>query len=69
MTENRGGARPGAGRKMVPRVAITVRLDPEVAYWINRQPMSQAKVIEKLVAVVIETGSGQRKWGEMGGEI
>ena len=34
---------------MVPRVAITVRLDPDVAYWINCQPMSQAKVIEMLV--------------------
>ena len=51
---------------MVPRVAITVRLDPDVAYWINRQPMSQAKAVETLVSMARDLHNA-RFWKAMGG--
>ena len=44
-----GGKRPGAGRPREPnkRVAVTVRLPPDLVEWLRAQPDSQSAVIRR----------------------
>jgi len=50
----KGGARKGAGRpagsiSKTKRQVITISLPPELVVWLNSQPLSQGKEIEKLI--------------------
>lgn len=46
---SRGGKRPGAGRPRAEnkRVAVTVRLPPDLVDWLRAQPDSQSEVIRR----------------------
>ena len=46
---NKGGKRPGAGRPPEPgkRIAVTVRLPPELVEWLRAQPDSQSALIQR----------------------
>lgn len=52
MNTERGGARPGAGRKPLgdqKRVMVAVRLPPDVVEWLRAQDESQSVVLERLL--------------------
>lgn len=50
-----GGPRPGAGRKSADekRVALQIRLPPDLVAWLDRQPGSRTGIIERLVRAAI----------------
>ncbi|MBQ7946485.1 MAG: hypothetical protein IJ280_07210 [Bacteroidales bacterium] len=43
---NHGGARPGAGRKPMNRVAVNIRLDKEI---VERLPKDKSEFINKIL--------------------
>jgi len=49
----KGGKRKGAGRPALPeekkKVAINIKLPPDLIAWMDQQSMSRAKLIEKAV--------------------
>ena len=49
----KGGKRKGAGRPALPeekkKVAINVKLPPDIIAWMNTQDLSRAVLIEKAV--------------------
>lgn len=51
--KNKGGARKGAGRPALPpgekKVAINIKLPPDLIAWMDRQELSRAVLVEKAV--------------------
>jgi hypothetical protein len=49
----KGGKRKGAGRPVLPedkkKVAINIKLPPDLIVWMDAQSLSRAKLIEKAV--------------------
>ena len=60
MTTQKGGARPGSGRKQLgddKRVMVAVRLPPDIAEWLRAQPESQSRLIERLLRAEAQLSS------------